>query len=881
MKLSPFFGTMLILLLASLHTIAAIPTLTKSAVPNWIRASQQKPVPPNLEDISEGYYFERIEYQVNLATQTRFFKNIKVLTENAGAENAGQIHLSFNPQYQTLVLHELYLLREGERIDRLKIGKFELMPYETELSRSIYNGSYAAYLLLEDLRKDDKIILSYSVKGANPVFAGKFFDTFYLQGFEPVGQVLVNYVVPKDRKLQFKGFLGAPAAQQQDLGSAISYYWDVTDESKADYEPNTPFWYATRQRVECSEFSKWSDVGKWASDVNPIPTLQSSGKLSRFADQLWQKSTGDSMTYAQLAADFVQNDIRYMGIEVGEYSHRANSPEKVFAQRYGDCKDKSVLLAALLKHKGILSELILAHSTEDYGRENYLPAPSAFNHMVLYFRIDGRGQYIDPTITNQGGPFRDRYFPFYGKVLPATAGAKLRDTEKIVAGNTRIEERFYLNKDGAATVDVVTIYTGPNADNIRSYFKQNAKNQIEKSYLNYYQKLYKQASKRAALTYEDDLANNIFRVREFYTVKQLTERDPSSNRLAVSAYATNLSSSIPEALESRLSPIALQYPLTLEHDVYLINPDDVDVPPMQENSFIDRESYYFGKNIKTDNDTLKISFRLGFHDSYVKANQVANYISDFGQKNEYFSAAVFLDDDGFITGSNTHDSTNYWSIFAFVGLLALFAVVAFRYYNSTAASSLIWLYEEPRHDSIGGWLALLAIGLFFSPIRVFFTAMLPFAFNAQVWSNLTAGNNGLPAFYMPVFLLEFAANTFIIFLSGYCCYLLMKKRDIFPQTVFFLMLFQLAAVVFDAIAANVLFNGQAEFQADPTEIVRSIIFAAIWTSYIFKSTRVKGTFVLKYGETLRPVNFHHDAPWDNETVAQETEIEKAEDQGKE
>lgn len=198
---------------------------------------------------------------------------------------------------------------------------------------------------------------------------------------------------------------------------------------------------------------------------------------------------------AQLAADFVQNDIRYMGIEVGEYSHRANSPEKVFAQRYGDCKDKSVLLAALLKHKGILSELILAHSTEDYGRENYLPAPSAFNHMVLYFRIDGRGQYIDPTITNQGGPFRDRYFPFYGKVLPATAGAKLRDTEKIVAGNTRIEERFYLNKDGAATVDVVTIYTGLNADNIRSYFKQNAKNQIEKSYLNYYQKLYKQASR--------------------------------------------------------------------------------------------------------------------------------------------------------------------------------------------------------------------------------------------------------------------------------------------------------------------------------------------------------------------------------------------------
>jgi transglutaminase-like putative cysteine protease len=38
-----------------------------------------------------------------------------------------------------------------------------------------------------------------------------------------------------------------------------------------------------------------------------------------------------------------------MGIEMGQYSHKANNPERVFKQRYGDCKDKSLLLVSMSK----------------------------------------------------------------------------------------------------------------------------------------------------------------------------------------------------------------------------------------------------------------------------------------------------------------------------------------------------------------------------------------------------------------------------------------------------------------------------------------------------------------------------------------------------
>ncbi|TYR35612.1 DUF3857 domain-containing protein [Sphingobacterium phlebotomi] len=844
MKLYAFLYLLAFCFLSQNMSYASEPKLTKAKKPAWLRVSDKQAELPNLEDISDGYYYEKVEYQVNLANQTRFYGTVKTIVENAGTENAGQINIFFDPQYQTLTLHELYIVREGKQMDRLDLNKFKLMASETELSRSIYNGTYSAYLLLEDLRKDDKIVMSYSLKGFNPVFGNKFFDTYFLQSYEPIGALHVNYIVPKDRQLRFKSFVGAPQASQQDLGNSTSYYWDIAGTEKVDYEFYTPLWHSTRQRIECSEFKGWMDVAKWAADVNPIPELKHGGELQQFVEKLWENANDDSTEYLKLVADFVQNEIRYMGVEVGEYSHRANTPENVFRQRYGDCKDKSVLMGAMLKSKDIESTLVLVNSYEEYGLKDYLPSPSAFNHVVLYVSIDERGQYIDPTIPNQGGNIRNRYFPFYGKVLWAKKGEKLRDTEHIVAGNTRVEERFYLQKDGSAQLDVSTIYIGTDADNIRSYFKQTAKNQIEKSYVQYYQGLYKQLTKRSALTFEDDLLNNIFYVEEYYDIKSFPETDAFSNRRAISLYSTNLSNYLPDVTDMRIGPIALQYPLSLEHDIYVINPEGIAVPPLRESSFLNRDSYYFGKTITTQQDTLKIAYRLGAHDTYVKVADVNQYIADFANKHELFSLAVYLDNDGFVVGSTTQGKNNFWAMAGFVGLLALFTILVMKFYNPQGATSLIPMYDELQYDRIGGWLIVLLIVLVATLFRTFFVGMVQLFFKEDVWSALQY-NIGVPPFlYVMLIILEFVSNTGIIFLCGYCVYLMLKRRDIFPQTLFFLLMFQLVFVVLDTILAAIIFKQSSNVYDGISESFRAIIFALIWSLYIFNSTRVKGTFLV-------------------------------------
>ena len=59
------------------------------------------------------------------------------------------------------------------------------------------------------------------------------------------------------------------------------------------------------------------------------------------------------------ALEFVQSEIRYFSVSLGENSHRPASPDIVLKRRYGDCKDKSLLLMTLLDELKIPSKVVL------------------------------------------------------------------------------------------------------------------------------------------------------------------------------------------------------------------------------------------------------------------------------------------------------------------------------------------------------------------------------------------------------------------------------------------------------------------------------------------------------------------------------------------
>jgi len=823
--------------------------LNKAPVPTWVRANKLSPSKIDIKDIGQGYYYDLIEYQVNIGEQIKFFRDVKVLFDSNGAENAGQISINFDPKYQQVTLHELKVIRDGKTIDKLDVGKFTLVATETDLSRFIYNGTYSAYYILDDLRKDDKIIVSYSLKGFNPVFENKFFDKYYLQSYEPIGLAVVNYIVPKNRKLNFKSHNNASKPLIEEGSNHVSYSWEEQSFPAVEFDEYAPAWYTNLQWIECTEFNSWSEVGGWMARTNPTVDFKDGSPLALLVDRYWVDSQGDSMKFLKKVTHFVQNDIRYMGVELGEFSHRANTPEKIFNQRYGDCKDKSLLMISMLKRKGIKGSLVLANSYLTYGMEDYLPSPGAFNHVVAAIEIGDRQQYIDPTITNQGGGITDLYFPYYGRVLKIDDSKHLTSVDKNVNGLTKISETYLLDSKGGAILEVKTSYSASSADFIRTSFKESAKNQIQKSYLDYYKKMYPKISIKESLKFEDEFDKNIIHVTERYYIEKIGEKDEASNKNIFGIYASQINNNLPELNSSEgLAPLGLYFPYCLEYDIRIVNHGGVEFNPERESSFIDRDSYYFGKTVKTSKDTLIISYNFGFHNPFVASSDKKQYVDDFKNRDVLLYNAYYIEDNGIIVGSNISGKISMLTIFGCVCIILICVIFILRY-NKTASSSMIQLYEEPEYHSVGGWLILLIISMVITTLRVAYNFFESGYLTQEIWESYRY-TSYFPDYVHKIFVAsEILLNIILLMGFIYCIYLFSKKRDLFPQTMIVVL-----AVMF---LSNVVFTFFNYFYMSnilaPDVIstnVKNIIYSVLWGMYLYNSERVKGTFVNAYNQEL-------------------------------
>ena len=82
----------------------------------------------------------------------------------------------------------------------------------------------------------------------------------------------------------------------------------------------------------------------------------------------------------QAIYDYVSTQFHYIGIAFGIGRYQPHYATDVLGNRYGDCKDKHTLLAALLGAAGIEAYPALINSFRDIDAD--LPSPSQFDHVI-------------------------------------------------------------------------------------------------------------------------------------------------------------------------------------------------------------------------------------------------------------------------------------------------------------------------------------------------------------------------------------------------------------------------------------------------------------------------------------------------------------------
>lgn len=101
---------------------------------------------------------------------------------------------------------------------------------------------------------------------------------------------------------------------------------------------------------------------------------------------------------------------------------------------------------------------------------------------------------------------------------------------------------------------------------------------------------------------------------------------------------------------------------------------------------------------------------------------------------------------------------------------------------------------------------------------------------------------------MQLFLiLEVVGNVFLLVLTCLLPFLYFRRRDLFPRTMVFMLVFNAVFIPLDYLLADVLFDAHT-FSENLRDVIRSVLVAAIWVPYLLISERVKHTFVVPYNE---------------------------------
>lgn len=582
------------------------------------------------KDAEDGYVDLNYERQVSLGTQETYCRKAVRILSDAGVQNSSEIKISFDPAYESLTFHTIRILRGKEVMNKLDRSKFKILQQEEELDKYLYNGNLSAVLFLEDVRKGDVIEYSYTRKGFNPIFKSKYTDNYQGNFSVPVGLLYYKLIVPIGRSVTVKeeGRMVAPLVSENEKETV--YEWKRTDIPALHTEDRLPSWYEPYDNAAVSEFSSWKEVSDWALALFPNTVPLSAPLKEKIA--AIKKTYTIPEDQALAALRFVQDEVRYLGMEMGEGSHRPNDPNKVFAQRFGDCKDKTYLLLTFFRALNMEAYPILINTGYKKALLNWLPSATAFDHVTVQLKLNGTTYWLDPTINYQRGSLQQIAFPDYqcGLVVsPQTTALTtipLQNNAKVV-----VKEKFVI-KERYAPVQllVTTKYSGSHADYMRSDFNSSSRHEMKKAFEDFY-KAYYESIKIDSLQYTDNEQSGEFTTQEWYTIADFWEKDKVGVKASFFPFMINSVIKKPSDTK-RTMPFATVYPTRYTEDVIVELPEEWDVTESLEQ--FENTNFLLESKVDYSDQVLRLHYEYETFKDHVAPAELETYLAELEKADE-------------------------------------------------------------------------------------------------------------------------------------------------------------------------------------------------------------------------------------------------------
>ncbi|MEE8468671.1 MAG: DUF3857 domain-containing protein, partial [Planctomycetota bacterium] len=201
----------------------------------------------------------------------------------------------------------------------------------------------------------------------------------------PVRESEVVLIVPDSFPLYFheRGFEQGLRTSESWGASQTLYRWHIEDLEPRRLELLMPPSVEDAPAVQASSYASWEEFGAWwwnliEDEIRVSPEMrQKVTELTAGAETRMQE--------VRAIYDFVVTDVRYNAWEFGVHGYQPYSAPVIFSRRFGDCKDKAILLRALLSVADIEAWPVLIRAEgRRFEEDHTLAMVGHFNHCIAW-----------------------------------------------------------------------------------------------------------------------------------------------------------------------------------------------------------------------------------------------------------------------------------------------------------------------------------------------------------------------------------------------------------------------------------------------------------------------------------------------------------------
>ena len=351
----------------------------------------------------------------------------KILTEK-GRREESSISRSYSKRYGTASIDYVGIVGSN--------GVERAVDVTATLKESTDNGSMSANIYdpldrriactVPGLRIGDVLHVKTSRKMTRPRCQNKWADLSVMEWSVPILKSTYEVTSPPElplRRVAIRHPLGnmSTNATRRADGSVV-HTFVVTNAPQAFPEPDMPPLHTQVQCVRVSTAADWPEISKWYWDLcAPHLAKTNAAMVAKTRELVGGRDASTRRTREEWTRDlravfkFVSQEVRYMGLTMEDTSpgYAPHDVDVTFDNRYGVCRDKAALLAAMLRLAGYKAYPVLIHVGAKHDPD--VPQPF-FNHAITAVE--------DPTLPSPGYVLMDPTDENAKDLCPAYLGDK-------------------------------------------------------------------------------------------------------------------------------------------------------------------------------------------------------------------------------------------------------------------------------------------------------------------------------------------------------------------------------------------------------------------------------------------------------------------------